>query len=290
MDSEDNAPGLTLVPPAAENESSAAGVFPSAQMAFVRAIQESFLRGLGQELADRLEMTVAARLAAAQTVSASAFLQSSDEGGCLLTLDASPSPGQAFVSLSAGLVAFLLRYFLGAPTTSEEPPHAVTEIELHILRETFEMLAGELNAAWKPSGIAFHWTSTAAPAAAAGQGTFLAFDCCLDVEGASYGFRVAAPAFLARLAALQASPSSAEEVPVPARETILFSLRGARVSVEAVLSGSTLRMGDLLEMEPGHVLMLAQAASSPLECRINGKPKFRGEWVSRGGRQALELL
>jgi flagellar motor switch protein FliM len=290
MDSEDNAPGLALVPPVVEYEGSGAGAFPSAQMAFVRAIHERFLRGLGQELAGRLEMTVAARLVAAQPVSASAFLQSGDAGGCLLTLDASPSPAQAFVALSAGLAAFLLRFFLGAPTTSEEPPHAVTEIELHILRETFEMLAGELNAAWKPSGIAFHWTPTAAPEAAAGQGTLLAFDCCLDVDGASYGFRVAAPAFLARLAALQASPSTAEEAPVPARETILLALRGATVSVEAVLSGSTLRMGDLLEMEPGHVLMLAQSASSPIECRINGKPKFRGEWISRGDRQALELL
>jgi len=290
MDSEDNAPGLMLVPPAAEYEGAAAGAFPSAQMAFVRAIQESFLRGLGQELTGRLEMTVAARLAAAQTVSASAFLLSGEEGGCLLTLDASPSPGQAFVDVSAGLAAFLLRHFLGAPTTSEEPPHAVTEIELHILRETFEMLAGELNAAWKPSGIAFRWTPTAAPEAAAGQGTLLAFDCCLDVDGASYGFRVAAPAFLARRAAMQSSASIAEEAAVPARETILLALRGATVSVEAVLSGSTLRMGDLLEMEPGHVLMLAQSASSPIECRINGKPKFRGEWISRGDRQALELL
>jgi len=82
----------------------------------------------------------------------------------------------------------------------------------------------------------------------------------------------------------------AEDAPAPARETILRALRRASVSVEAVLSGSTLRMGDLLAMEPGHVLMLAQPAGSPLECRINGKPKFRGEWINRGNRQTLELL
>ena len=103
-------------------------------------------------------------------------------------------------------------------------------------------------------------------------------------------FRIAVPAFLARLAALQSASATAEEAPAPVREMILGALRRANVSVEAVLSGSTLRMGDLLAMEPGHVLMLAQPAGSPLECRINGKPKFRGEWIRHGNRQALELL
>ena len=55
--------------------------------------------------------------------------------------------------------------------------------------------------------------------------------------------------------------------PVPARETILASLHHASVGVEAVLAGSTVRMGDLLAMEPGHILMLAQPAGSPLELR-----------------------
>jgi flagellar motor switch protein FliM len=290
MDSEQDAWGPRLVRPAAEYEGCAPGAFPSGQMAFVRAIQEKFLRTFAQELASRLETPVAARLVAAQPLSSRAFLQSGDDGGCLLTLDAEPAPGQALIALSAGLVANLLRVLLDAPSISGEGSHALTEIEAHILREIFELLARELTAAWKPFGVAFRWMSTGAPEAAPWDGTMLVFDCCLEVDDAPQTFRVASPAYLARLAALQSSPAMAEEASVPARETILRALRRGKVSVEAVLSGSTLRMGDLLAMEPGHVLMLAQAAGSPLECRINGKPKFRGEWISRGDRHALELL
>ena len=290
MDSEENAPGPRLVPPAAEFEACAPGALPSGQMAFVRAIQEKFLRAFAQELASRLETPVAAHLAAARTLSSGAFLQSGDDGGCLLTLDAEPVRGQAFIALSAGLVAYLLRVLLGAPSTPVEGSRAVTEIELHILREVFELLARELTAAWKPAGIAFRWTSTGAPEAAVDHGAMLVFDCRLDVDDASQTFRIAAPAFLARLAAPQSAPAMAEDAPAPARETILRALRRASVSVEAVLAGSTLRMGDLLAMEPGHILALDQPAGSPLECRINGKPKFRGEWISRGNRHTLELL
>ena len=290
MDSEEKALGLRLVPPAAEYEACAPGALPSGQMAFVRAIQEKFLRAFAQALGSRLETPVTAQLVEAQSVSGGAFLQSGEEGGCLLTLDAEPVRGQAFIALSAGLVAYLLRVLLGAPSVSGEGSHTVTEIELHILREIFELLACELTAAWKPTGIAFRWTSTGAAEVAAWQGAMLVFDCRLDVEDAPQTFRFAAPAFLVRLAALRSSPAMAEEASAPARETILLALRRANVSVEAVLSGSTLRMGDLLAVEPGHVLMLTQAASSPLDCLINGKPKFRGEWIGCGHRQALELL
>ena len=55
MDSTENTPGPRPVPPAAEYEACAPGALPSGQMAFVRAIQEKFLRGFAEQLADRLE-------------------------------------------------------------------------------------------------------------------------------------------------------------------------------------------------------------------------------------------
>jgi flagellar motor switch protein FliM len=259
-------------------------------MAFVRAIQEKFLGAFASGLAARLEKPVRAQLSAAQTLSRSAFLESGEEGGCLLTLEAEPVRGQALIAFSAGLAEHLLRVLLCAPPNPNEGSRAVTEIELHILREIFESLARELTAAWKAAGIAFRWTSTGAREGASGEETMLVFECRLDLDDAQESFRMAVPGLVARMAAQQSASAAAEEAPAPVREMILDALRRANVSVEAVLSSSTLRMGDLLEMEAGNVLMLAQAAGSPVECRIGGKPKFRGEWVRHGDRRALALL
>jgi len=289
MDSRDNARGPQPVHSPSEYEACDPGALPSGQLAYVRTIQEKFLGAFAASLADRLETQVSGKLTAVQPISRSAFLQSVEDGGCLVTLSAEPVRGQALIALSPGLVAYLLRVLLGAPASSPSECRTVTEIELYILQEIFESFANELTNAWKATGIAFRRAATGARESAGWQGTMLVFECRLDFDGAQETFRVAAPAFLARLAALQLTTVVAEESPAPVRGMILRALRGASVNVEAVVTGSTLRMGDLLAMEPGHVLMLTQPVGSAVECRISGKPKFRGEWIDHGNHQALLL-
>jgi flagellar motor switch protein FliM len=257
-------------------------------MAFVRGIQERFLHAFAETLAVRLEMPVTAQTVSVKPLSGREFLEPIDALGYMLTLEAEPVRGQAFVALSAGLLAYTLRILLGSPPTPEESPRAVTEIELHILREVLELLTRELTEAWKPSGVAFRWTP-GVDEPTAGLGTMLVFDCHLVLNDTQQTLRIAVPAFLARLAALQSTHEAEVEAPAPVRKTILAAVCRANVVMEAVLSGSTLRMKDLLAMERGHVLMLGQSAGSQCECRINGKTKFRGEWIAHGDRQGLEL-
>ncbi len=289
MDFKPNDFGPRPVPSPSEYEACPSGALPAGQMASVRAIQESFIRGFAAQLAGRLEMPVAGQLAVAQPLSSDAFLQSQAEGECLMALAAEPVRGEALAAFSPGLIAYLLRILLGSPETAEEAPRPVTEIELHILREIFESLESELGAAWQPAGIAFRRRPMGHGAAAMPSGAMLVFEYSLEFGEIHETLRIAVPAFLARLAVLQCAPA-AETAPAPLQETILGSLRHANVSAEAVLAGSTIRMGDVLAMQPGHVLMLIQPARSPLELRINGRPKFRGEWVVSGSRPALNLL
>jgi len=286
----ENAGGPPPVPPNSEYEACAPGSFPPGQMALVRAIQEKFLSAFAEDLSDRLETQVNAQLDAAKPLSRSAFLRAVESGGCLITLNAEPVHSQALIAFSPGLVAFLLGLLLGAPPSSGNDQRPVTEIELYILREIFELLAHQLTNAWKPAGIAFGLTPAGDTEANAWRGTMLVFECRLSFGDVQETFHVAAPAFLARLAASQLDTTVVEESPAHVRQMIFNALRGGKVTVESVLPGSTLRMGDLLTMEPGHILMLAQPAGSPAECRISGKPKYRGEWISHGARQALLLL
>jgi len=292
MDSKQNSLGPRPVPPPSdpsEYEACPAGVLPAGQMTLVRTMQENFFRGFAAQLGTRLETPITGELAVAQPLPSSTFLQSEDDGGYLLRLNAEPVHGQALAAFSPGLVAYLLRILLGSPQTAEDAPRPVTEIELHILREIFETMERELTAAWQPAGIAFRHSVTGNNEAATTPDTLLVFEYRMELGDVHATLRIAVPAFLVRLAVLQCAPP-AEVASAPVQETILGSLRHAKGRVEAVLAGSTIRMGDLAAMERGHVLMLTQPARSPLELRINGKPKFRGEWVACGNRQALDLM
>jgi flagellar motor switch protein FliM len=261
---------------------------PTRQLDMVREIQEQFLAAFAEKLADRLETPIACRLSIAAPVSREAFTQSVGDGGHLIRLTAAPR-AEALVAVSPGLNAYLLRRLLGAPTGASDEYRGLTDIELHILEELFELLAMELTNAWKATGIAFRLASPASPEGDAWRGAMLLFACELSFNDAQETFRIALPSFLARLAALQLASIKSADTPAPMRETILHALRRAKIDVEAVLSGSKMTMGDLLAMEPGHILMLTQTAGSPVECRIGGKPKFHGEWISDGDRQALQL-
>jgi len=289
-DSEEKRSGPQPVAGAAEYEACTPGSLPTGQMALVHAIQEKFLEAFALALADRLEAPITAQLVAAEPVARSAFQESVEEGGHLLTLEAEPVRGQVLAGFSAGLVAYLLRSLLYAPPSSTDSPRAVTDIELHILHAIFESLAHELTAAWKATGIAFHARPSGARDDSAGQDTMLVFECRLAVEETQEIFRIAVPALLARIAAMQSASEVIVETPGPGRDLILNAMRRGNVTVEAVLSNTTLRMGDLLAMEPGHVLMLSQAAGSPVECRIGGKTKFCGDWIRLANRHALVLL
>ncbi|MEI9975165.1 MAG: FliM/FliN family flagellar motor C-terminal domain-containing protein [Ignavibacteriota bacterium] len=63
----------------------------------------------------------------------------------------------------------------------------------------------------------------------------------------------------------------------------------ATLEVEAVLEGSSIRLADLAAMQTGQILVLAQPAGSQLECVVNGKTKFRGEWIALGDRHGLQV-
>jgi flagellar motor switch protein FliM len=287
-DSNEEESGLRPAPAPAAFEAWVPGALPAAQMAFVAAIQQKGVAAFAEELSARLDKQIGAQLGSPQPQLRSDFERSVEEGGCLIAMDADPVRARALVAFSPGLVAYLLRSLLGAPAAPGDEVRAVTEIELHILGEIFESLARELSNAWNAAGIRFRFQAAGGRETGLEESALVVFECRLELGEMREAFRIAIPAFLARIAALQSAPLPAEES--PARDKILTALLRGSVSVEAALPGSRLRMEDLLAMEPGHVLTLAQPAGSPIDCLIGGKPLFRGEFLTHAGRQALLLL
>jgi len=277
MDSQSNTAGLRAVPAPTPY-----AALPAVQMAQARAIQENCLHALERELTAQLDSPVTATLASVDSLPGG--LGAAEEGACRLTLALEPLRGQAFAILGAGLVSQLLRLLLGAP---DRAGVRATDIELHVLRETFEIVTRQLAAAWGSPHVRLHWTAT--NGALPEEEALLVFDCRVAFGGAEESLRFAVPALVARLAAMQTGEAGAEENPAAVRSSLLAALREARVEAEAVLTGATLLMSDLLSLEPGQVLALGEAAGSPLECRINGKAKFRGDWIRQGDKAALQI-
>ena len=116
-------------------------------------------------------------------------------------------------------------------------------------------------------------------------------NCKVSIAENEDTFRVAVPVLAVRLAALQNEQKAAAEVSgeTAARTARLDAVSGATVQLEAILSGSSIRLGDLAAMQAGQILVLTEPAGSQLDCLVNGKAKFRGEWIAFGDRRGLQV-
>ena len=96
--------------------------------------------------------------------------------------------------------------------------------------------------------------------------------------------------FLARLAEKHARDRARRaSSPAPVQENLLAALARATVRVEAVLQGASVRMGDLVAMRQGQILLLGTPPGSPFDCLVNGKAQFKGEMVAAGNRQGFQI-
>jgi flagellar motor switch protein FliM len=262
----------------------------------VDGIHREFLRSFGEALANYLDLPVEASPAGVDQLPVADFLEASAADPCLITLDLAPMRSQGWIALSQGFVFRVLDILLGAPQTAAPGVRTtITEIEQHVLREFFQTLLTTLGAAWASSGISVGMASIGTAEevrqATAPDGTALVLNCKVSFSEAEESFRVVIPALAVRLAALQNQQNAAGRPTGEAatRAALLDALSGATVQLEAVLAGSHIRLGDLAAMEPGQILVLTQPAGSQLDCLVNGKAKFRGEWIAHGDRRGLQV-
>jgi flagellar motor switch protein FliM len=269
---------------------------PADRLPFVEGIHQQFLLAFGQALTALLDTPVKATPAGIDQWPVAEFLKESATDGCVVTLDLSPMRGQAWAGLSPRLVFRVLDILLGAPqTTAPAARNSITEIERHVLHPFFQALIATLDKAWSPSGISLRKVSIGtveeAPQTAEPDGTVLVLHGQIRIVEDEETFRIAVPVLAVRVAALQNEQHAAGEVAgeTSARTALLEVISGATVQLEAVLGGSSIRLGDLAAMQPGQILALTQPAGSQLDCLINGKAKFRGDWIAHGDRQGLQV-
>jgi flagellar motor switch protein FliM len=228
----------------------------------------------------------------------SAILDKAEAGSCTIALDLAPLRGYVLLDLPPALLFRVLDILLASPPDASAGARgAVTEIELHILREFFDVFTKSLRSAWEPvypislklisTGIA---ETRQALSAVRGE-LALVTAASLSIGDVRASFEIAVPGFLARLAEMHSRDRARRASPAhaPAQENLLAALAGATVQVEAVLQGAGVRMGDLVAMRQGQILLLGTPPGSPFDCLVNGKAQFRGEMVASGNRQGFQI-
>jgi flagellar motor switch protein FliM len=245
---------------------------------------EQFLNGLSEVVPGYLLTPAEIRLAGTEQQLLSVALASGESGSCAIWFTLPPFPYRICLELGGSFVGAALESVLGAPSDAAgSSRESFTDVDLHVLRELFELVGAELQKAWlATSGDALEMGSIAisstADASQADDPGMVLLSAEVTMRGSSSAIRLLIPSFLLRLAAARQIDAATKGVDPCA--ALGQALDTASVDVDAVLDGARIQFRDLLALQPGRILQLPHRTTAAIECHVNGITKFRGELVS----------
>src|SRR5579875_738417 len=267
---------------------------PVDQLRAVQSIHENFARVLGSSLSAYLRTFVSIDIARIEQLSFAEFSRTAARPSTTLALRMRPQEAIALLQLSHPALFPMLEILLGG--TGRSPANIdreITEIERSIFQPVLRILLQELRTAWRPvSPIEF----TAEDELAARQilsstaPNFELLVISLQVSiGETAGLLNLGMPSRAMRALLQTSPVTTPEPPAQDSLKMLRLLDRAQLNADIRLNGPGMLFRDLLNIEPGDVLMFDHPLAKEVELELNGTSKFKGHVVAAGNKRAFQV-
>jgi len=264
----------------------------------IHLLHDTFVRNLVSSLSAYLRSYLTVNLVSVEQLSYAEFLDGLPSPTCIVSLGLSPYDGNGVLELNPSLVFPILEMLLGGTGKSSATiQRDITEIEQRLLDGLFRIILQDLREAWKAvTNVDFTIESMEtepqllhllAPNEAV-------VSIGIEVRiGETVGMmNIAMPSIVIKMmrqkfdqqwSVRKTHASEAEQ------SRVLRVLRQATLTVEALMEGPTLSVGDLLGLREGNLLTFDFPVDRPIELVVNGARKFTGQVVSTGRKRACQI-
>jgi flagellar motor switch protein FliM len=271
---------------------------PKEQIRALRVVHDTFARSLASSLSAYLRTYVTVNLISVEQLSFREFTACLPSPTCLAVLRLSPMEGSAILELNPSLAFPLIEVMLGGgkvkPVVVERE---MTSIEQQIFDSLLVLILQNLSVSWQSvSKVSFavesHETEPALLQVFPPNEAIVVIATEIQLAETSGMMNIGIPSSVVKLlrqrfdqqwTARRASSNEEDE------GRVLKLIGGAFVDLDAQVSGSTVTLYDLLQLEEGDVLQFERAASEPSVVYVNGIPKLNGRVVMSGRRKAVEI-
>jgi flagellar motor switch protein FliM len=268
------------------------------QLRAIHQLHDNFVRSLVSSLSAYLRSYLIINLVSVEQLSYAEFLECLPSPTCIASLGLRPYDGNAVLELNSSLIFPILEILLGGDGKLQfNAQREITEIEQLLLDGLFRIILRDLHDAWTfVTRIDFtienietepQFLQILAP-------TEAVVAVAIEIRiGDSIGMmNLAMPSIIIKMMrqkfdqqwSLRKSASTEEE-----QSRVLDLIRTSELPCEAVLSGPKLRLRDLMSLEVGQVLSFEFPTERPIDLRLGGLRKFRGEIVNVGNRAGLRI-
>jgi flagellar motor switch protein FliM len=273
------------------------GALNADQVRVVTTLHESFARRLGGSLGAYLRVGFDMNLVSVEQILYSEFLSRLPELTYLASLQVLPLDARATMQADLSLVFPIVDLVLGGSGTDPIEPREMTEIEEQIFETVVRVIARDLQTTWTPVlplDIQFdqrqQHTQVHGLMLPTEKVMSLTFESRLpDARGT---LNLAFPAVIsnALLRKLSVQWSYAERSPSQeSRRQLQDRLLESRFAVDLSLPPSPLSIREIVDLEPGRVLVLPKRAQDPINLNVAGKPMFRAYPIRQGSNRGARI-
>ncbi len=268
------------------------------QLRAIHLLHENFVRNLVASLSAYLRTYVVVNLVSVEQLSYAEFLECLPSPTCTASLGLRPFDGNAILEINSSLIFPILEMLLGGNGKNLTAIHReLTEIEQNLLDGLFRIILQDLKEAWRgvtPIDFTLESVETDPQFLQVLAPSEAVVAIAVEVRiGEGVGMmNIAMPSIIIKMMRQkfdqQWSVRKTESTDVE-QSRILELIRHSRLTFDARIEGPMLRMEDLMHLEQGDVLSFDYPIDRPVDCRVNGKLKFRGRIVSTGQKLAFQI-
>ncbi len=268
------------------------GIFETLQVR-----HEQAARATRAGLREILRRNLGVRLVQLKLDRFASFKEALPEPSCGFVVEMLPLRQPGYLLLDYPFVFAALDRVLGGQGSTEGEARELTSTETSVLTELLGIIINEQVTVWS------RWLkltprvlrSTSVPRyfrEARADDPVLVATYALEgfADGANFCFALPLPGLEPHLQCAPKQEQDAARTAAPvARDTMLRALNDVALNLSVRLGGASLSVNDVLQLEPGDVLVLDSGPSRPLQLLVEGLPRFHGHLHSSGGRLVFRV-
>jgi flagellar motor switch protein FliM len=268
------------------------------QLRAIHLLHENFARSLSSSLSAFLRAYVAVNLVSVEQLSFLEFSQCLPSPSCIISLGMRPYDGNSLLEINPTLVFPILEMLLGGSgKPGVKVTREITEIEQAILETVYRIILNDLRNAWQAVTpidfvIESHETEPQMLQILAPNEAVVAVSMEARIGDNTGMMNIGIPSIIVKMLrqkfdqqwSMRRSHSTLSD-----QERMLKLVRAARVCLDLRLQGQTMRVDELLRLEPGHVLTFDHPATKLISLLMNGRLKYRAAPTTTGQKRAVEF-
>lgn len=271
----------------------ASGLLSNESTRQLRSMHETFARTLSHSLDLFLGSPVEVKLIKIDQVGAREFSAAMASGSYLVPFSLLPMQERVIAKFENILLFPLLDLLLGGPGEPVEQIRELTEIDEELFRSVTELVAAQLERAWKVSTVSVTPLASVKPAltgqlfAMEERVVTLQFE--IRLATVVSGFALVLPMSFSSGLVRSNSDVGRSEDHANARLRFRQRVLQCEMPLSVDLAELCIPLGDVVGLEVGSVLNLRTPVQTPILLRVGGHPIFEATPVRRGEYKAAQL-